>query len=226
VAPHKGITAFIAERKNGVQVVEQFNLMGWRGMGASHLLFREVAVPEENRVGSEGQGFEILMHLLQTERLMEAATALGSARECLKIAIRYSDAREQFEQKIREFQGINFKIADMAATLDAGRLLCLRAAKVIDKEEKRPNKEVAMAKFFSTDAAWNIVDQALQILGGIGYTDYYPIERFLRDVRVAKIYTGTNEIIREITQRAIYEELMMEKPSAAWRLWKGTRNLI
>ena len=226
VAPHKGITAFIAERKNGVQVVEQFNLMGWRGMGASHLLFREVAVPEENRVGSEGQGFEILMYLLQTERLMEAATALGSARECLKIAIRYSDAREQFEQKIREFQGINFKIADMAATLDAGRLLCLRAAKVIDKEEKRPNKEVAMAKFFSTDAAWNIVDQALQILGGIGYTDYYPIERFLRDVRVAKIYTGANEIMREITQRAIYEELMMEKPSAAWRLWKGTRNLI
>ena len=106
VAPHKGITAFIAERKNGVQVVEQFNLMGWRGMGASHLLFREVAVPEENRVGEEGQGFEILMYLLQTERLMEAATALGSARECLKIAIRYSDAREQFEQKIREFQGI------------------------------------------------------------------------------------------------------------------------
>jgi len=195
-------------------------------MGASHLLFRDVAVPKENRVGEEGQGFEILMHLLQTERLMEAATALGSARECLKIAVRYSDAREQFEQKVREFQGISFRIADMAAALDAGRLLCLRAAKVIDKEERRPNKEVAMAKFFSTEAAWNIIDQALQILGGIGYTDYYPIERFLRDVRVAKIYTGTNEIMREIAQRAIYEELMEEKPSAAWKLWKGTKNLI
>lgn len=112
VAPHKGITAFIAERKHGVQVVEQFNLMGWRGIGASHLLFKEVAVPEGNRVGEEGQGFEILMYLLQTERLMEAATALGSARECLKIAVRYSDAREQFEKKIREFQGISFKVAD------------------------------------------------------------------------------------------------------------------
>lgn len=226
VAPHKGITAFIVERKHGVQVVEQFNLMGWRGMGASHLLFREVVIPEQNRVGNEGQGFEILMYLLQTERLMEAATALGSARECLKIAVRYSDAREQFEQKIREFQGISYKIADMAATLDAGRLLCIRAAKVIDEEERRPNKEVAMAKFFSTEAAWNIIDQALQILGGIGYTDYYPIERFLRDVRVARIYTGTNEIMREITQRAIYEELMTEKPSPAWSLWKGTKNLI
>jgi acyl-CoA dehydrogenase len=226
VPPHKGITAFIAERKHGVQVVEQFNLMGWRGMGASHLLFKDVAVPQENRVGQEGQGFEILMYLLQTERLMEAATALGSARECLKIAIRYSDAREQFEKKIREFQAINFKIADMAATLDAGRLLCLRAAKIIDEEEKRPNKEVSMAKFFSTEAAWNIIDQCLQILGGIGYTDYYPIERFLRDVRVAKIYTGTNEIMRELTQRAVYEELMAEKPSAAWRLWKGTKNLV
>jgi alkylation response protein AidB-like acyl-CoA dehydrogenase len=225
VAPHKGITAFIAERKYGVQVVEQFNLMGWRGMGASHLLFREVAVPEENRVGEEGQGFEILMYLLQTERLMEAATALGSARECLKIAVRYSESREQFEQKIREFQGISFKIADMAANLDAGRLLCLRAAKIID-EEQRPNKEVAMAKFFSTEAAWNIIDQALQILGGIGYTDYYPIERFLRDVRVAKIYTGTNEIMRELTQRGTYDELLKEKPSPAWRLWKGTKNLI
>jgi acyl-CoA dehydrogenase len=226
VAPHKGITAFIAERKHGVQVVEQFNLMGWRGMGASHLLFKDVAVPQENRVGEEGQGFEILMYLLQTERLMEAATALGSARECLKIAVRYSDAREQFEKKIREFQAINFKIADMAATLDAGRLLCLRAAKIIDEGEKRPNKEVSMAKFFSTEAAWNIIDQCLQILGGIGYTDYYPIERFLRDVRVAKIYTGTNEMMRELTQRAVYEELMIEKPSAAWGLWKGTKNLV
>jgi alkylation response protein AidB-like acyl-CoA dehydrogenase len=226
VAPHKGITAFIAERKHGVQVVEQFNLMGWRGMGASHLLFKDVAVPEENRVGKEGQGFEILMYLLQTERLMEAATALGSARECLKIAVRYSDAREQFEQKIREFQGISFKIAEMATTIDAGRLLCLRAAKVIDQEERRPNKEVAMAKFFSTEAAWNIIDQALQILGGIGYTDYYPIERFLRDVRVAKIYTGTNEIMRELTQRGVYEELLKANPSAGWKLWKGSKNLI
>ncbi len=226
VEPHKGISAFIVERGFGVQVVEQFNLLGWKGMGASHLLFKEVPVPEENLVGREGQGFEILMYLLQTERLMEASAALGSARECLKIAVRYSNAREQFEQKIREFQGINFKIADMAVTLDAGRLLCLRAAKVIDKEEKRPNKEVAMAKFFSTEAAWNIIDQALQILGGIGYTDYYPIERFLRDVRVSKIYTGTNEIMRELTQRGIYEELLKERPSPAWKLWKGSKNLI
>jgi acyl-CoA dehydrogenase len=85
---------------------------------------------------------------------------------------------------------------------------------------------VAMAKFFSTEAAWNIIDQCLQVLGGIGYTDYYPIERFLRDVRVAKIYTGTNEIMRELTQRGIYDELLKEKPSAAWKLWKGTGNLI
>jgi alkylation response protein AidB-like acyl-CoA dehydrogenase len=226
VAPHKGITAFIAERKHGVQVVEQFNLMGWRGMGASHLLFKDVTVPEENRVGEDGQGFEILMYLLQTERLMEGATALGSARECLKIAVRYSDSREQFEKKIREFQGISFKVADLAASLDAGRLLCLRAARLIDEQERRPNQEVAMAKFFSTEAAWNIIDQCLQILGGIGYTDYYPIERFLRDVRVAKIYTGTNEIMRELTQRGIYDELLSEKPSPGWKLWKGTKNLM
>jgi alkylation response protein AidB-like acyl-CoA dehydrogenase len=173
VEPHKGITAIIVEREHGIKVVEQFNLLGWRGMGASHLLLKDVKVSEENRVGEEGQGFEILMYLLQTERLMEAATALGSARECLKIAVRYSDAREAFEQKIRDFQGISFKIADMAANLDAGRLLCLRAARVTDEGERRPNKEVAMAKFFSTEAAWNIIDQALQILGGIGYTDYY-----------------------------------------------------
>ena len=169
--------------------------------GASHLPFKkEVAVPQENRVGEEGGGFEVLMYLLQTERLMQAATALGSTRECLKIAVRYFDAREQFEQKIREFQGMNFKVADMAATLDAGRLLCLRAAAVID--------------------------QALLILGGIGYTDYYPIERFLRDVRVSKIYTGTNEIMRELTQRGIYDELPREKPSPAWKLWKGSKNIM
>jgi acyl-CoA dehydrogenase len=200
VEPHRGITAIIVERQHGIKVVEQFNLLGW-------------------------QGFDVLMYLLQTERLMEASTALGSARECLKLAVRYSDAREQFERKIREFQGISFKIADMAANLDAGRLLCLRAARVTDKEERRPNKEVAMAKFFSTEAAWNIIDQALQILGGIGYTDYYPVERFLRDVRVSKIYTGTNEIMRELTHRAVYKEFLSEAPSAAWPLWKGTKSL-
>ena len=86
--------------------------------------------------------------------------------------------------------------------------------------------EVSMAKFFSTESAWNIIDQCLQILGGIGYTDYYPVERFLRDVRVAKIYTGTNEMMRELTQRAIYEELLSDKPSSAWKLWKGTKNLV
>jgi len=225
VPPHKGITAIVVDRSHGIQVVEQFNLLGWRGMGASHLLMKNTEVPVENRVGEEGQGFEILMYLLQTERLMEASTALGSARECLKIAVRYSDAREQFERKIRDFQGISFKIADMAANLDAGRLLCLRAARVVDKEEQRPNREVAMAKFFATEAAWNIIDQALQILGGIGYTDYYPVERFLRDVRVSRIYTGTNEIMRELTQRATYDELLTEEPSAAWRLWRGTENL-
>ncbi len=225
VEPHRGITAIIVERQHGIKVVEQFNLLGWRGMGASHLLMKEVRVPEENRVGDDGQGFDVLMYLLQTERLMEASTALGSARECLKLAVRYSDAREQFERKIREFQGISFKIADMAANLDAGRLLCLRAARVTDKEERRPNKEVAMAKFFSTEAAWNIIDQALQILGGIGYTDYYPVERFLRDVRVSKIYTGTNEIMRELTHRAVYKEFLSEAPSAAWPLWKGTKSL-
>jgi alkylation response protein AidB-like acyl-CoA dehydrogenase len=83
-----------------------------------------------------------------------------------------------------------------------------------------------MAKFFSTEAAWAIIDQSLQILGGIGYTDYYPIERFLRDVRVAKIYTGTNEIMRELTQRGIYDELLREKPSPAWKLWRGSKNLM
>lgn len=226
VEPHKGITAIIVEREHGIQVVEQFNLLGWRGMGASHLLMKDVSVPEENRVGEEGQGYEILMYLLQSERLMEAAAALGSARECLKIAVRYSDAREQFERKIREFQGISFKIAEMAASLDAGRLLCLRAAREIDEAGRRPNKEVAMAKFFSTEAAWTIIDQSLQILGGIGYTDYYPVERFLRDVRVSRIYTGANEIMREVVQEATYNELLSEEPSPAWKLWRGTRNLI
>lgn len=224
VAPHKGITAIIVDRSHGIEVVEQFNLLGWRGMGASHLLMKNIEVPVENRVGEEGQGFEILMYLLQAERIMEASTALGSARECLKIAARYSDAREQFERKIRDFQGISFKIADMAANLDAARLLCLRAARVIDQGERRPTKEVAMAKFFSTESAWSIIDQALQILGGIGYTDYYPVERFLRDVRVSRIYTGTNEIMRELTQRGIYDELLAEEPSAAWKLWRGTEN--
>lgn len=225
VKPQRGISALIVERKHGIKIEEQFNLMGWRGMGASHLLLKSVELPEKNLVGEEGQGFEILQYLLQGERILEGSAAIGSARSSLKLAGKYADERKQFGRKIGEFEGLGLPLAKMATKIDASKLLLLRAARTIDELDKRPNKDVSMAKYFATETAWEAIDQSLQILGGIGYTDYYPIERHLRDIRVSRIYTGTSEIQKEVVRRGFLKELRKSEPEFGWEEWKGSKIL-
>lgn len=211
---HQALTAFIVERGPGVEVQYIYGLMGTRGGGTGKVYFRGVKVPVENVIGKENGGAEVFWHMMIPERMTSAAGALGIARAALEIAARYSDKRKAFGQKIRSFQGVSFKVAESITLLDAARGLVCLAAKTIDEgdEPGRVRRLVSEAKKFATEAAWQIVNHAMQILGGIGYTTVYPIERLLRDTRLIMIWTGTNEIMNLIIQHEYFKELLETKP--------------
>lgn len=212
---HKALTAFLVEKDMGVKVEEVYSLLGFRGMGTARIVFKNVEVPDEYRVGEINGGELIFNHMMVPERLTSAAGAIGTARTALEIAINYSTKRKAFEMPIRNFQGINFKIAESVAKLDAARALVYTAARAADAANKSqaidPRRLVSEAKYFATDTGWEIVNIAMQILGGIGYTQVYPVERLLRDMRLAPIWTGSNEIMKLLIQHEVYK--MMEMPS-------------
>ena len=135
-------------------------------------------------------------------------------RAALEVAARYSDKRHAFGQKIRRFEGVSFKVADSITLLDAARGLIYGAARSVDADDdpRRSRRLVSEAKRFATDSAWQVVNHAMQILGGIGYTDVYPIERLLRDTRLIMIWTGTNEVMDLIIQHEYYKELLPDRP--------------
>ncbi len=205
-----GISTFIVEREMGVEVKYLYGLLGTRGGGAGRILFRDTRVPAENLLLSENQGDEIFYQMMIPERMTSAAGAIGLARAALEIALRYSDKRKAFDQKIRRFQGVSFKIADSITLLDAARGLILAAATAADTLGScgRTRRLVSEAKKFATDAAWEVVNHAMQILGGVGYTNIYPVERMLRDIRLMMIWTGTNEIMNLIIQHEYYREVL------------------
>jgi len=208
--PHKSISLFIVERDRGVQVKHVYGLMGNRGGGTGRLLFKDVIVPEENLIGELNTGGFIFNRMMVPERLTSAAGAIGSARAALEVAARYSTKRKAFNKYIKEFEGVSFKIADSACLLDAARSLLYLAAKQADSE-KDPRRLVSEAKKFATDSAWTVVNHAMQIVGGIGYTNIYPIEKLLRDIRLTMIWTGSNEIMNLLIQHEYYKELAAEK---------------
>jgi len=211
---HKALTAFIVEKDTGVKVEEIYNLLGFRGMGTARIVFENVEVPDEYRVGEINGAAAIFNRMMVPERLTSAAGALGTARTALEIAIKYSTKRKAFGMPIRSFQAINFKIAESVAKLDAARALVYTAARAADAADNGlpvdPRCLVSEAKCFATDTGWEIVNAAMQIMGGIGYTQVYPIERLLRDMRLAPIWTGSNEIMKLLVQHEVYK--MMELP--------------
>ena len=150
--------------------------------------------------------------MMVPERLTSAAGAVGMGRAALEIAVRYADKREAFGRTIKKFEGISFKVADSAMELDAARGLIYRAAKVADTGAWC-RKDVSMAKAYATEAGYNAVHESMQILGGIGYTDVYPIERLFRDARLATIWTGSNEVQRLIIQNEVFREILSEDRS-------------
>jgi hypothetical protein len=212
----KSLGVFIVERDMGVETRYTYGLMGARGGGAGRIIFKNTKVPEENLVGAEDAGAEIFYRMMIPERLTSAAGALGGARAALEIATGYSDMRKAFGQKIKEFQGVSFKVADSITKLDAARALVYATARTVDewKDPGTARRMVSEAKKFSTEVGWQIVNDAMQIMGGIGYTNVYPIERMMRDARLTTIWTGTNEIMNLIIQHEYYREVLAQKGKA------------
>ncbi len=211
--PHQSISCFIVEREMGVEVKHVYGLLGSRGGGTGRLYFKDTRVPARNLVGQENGGWLVFNRMMIPERLTTAAGALGMARCCLEIAARYSDRRKAFGEKIRRFEAVSFKIADSIAKLDAARSLVYVTARHVDAGIDS-RRMVSEAKKISTEMLWDVVNHSMQVMGGIGYTDVYPIERFLRDARLQMIWTGTNEVMNLLIQHEYYRELLERESTA------------
>jgi acyl-CoA dehydrogenase len=211
--PHRSISCFIVEREMGVEVKHVYGLLGSRGGGTGRLYFKDVRVPASNLVGPVNGGWQVFNRMMIPERLTTAAGALGMARCCLEIAARYSDRRKAFWETIRRFEAVSFKIADSIARLDAARSLVYVTARHVD-EGLDSRRLVSEAKKTSTEMLWKVANDSMQVMGGIGYTNVYPIERFFRDARLQMIWTGTNEIMDLLIQHEFYAELLTKQSTA------------
>ncbi|HET7404915.1 MAG TPA: acyl-CoA dehydrogenase family protein [Candidatus Bathyarchaeia archaeon] len=206
-----GFSVLVVPRMSpGLKVNKAYGLLGMRGSNVAHITFRNVKVPRKNLVGRLHNGFPILLDELDRERPTVAAGVLGIARSAFESAVTYSASRKQFGRPIREFEGVSFKISDMAVKLEASRLLINKAARLLD-ERKNSRLAGAIAKLFATEASFEVANQALQVHGGIGYTKDLPIERFFRDARFMMIGGGTSEIMRFLIQREIYRTQALKR---------------
>ncbi|MFC6099290.1 acyl-CoA dehydrogenase [Olivibacter domesticus] len=201
-----GISAFVIEKGTpGFSHGKKENKLGMRASETTELIFENVKVPKENLLGVEGEGFKQAMKVLDGGRISIAALALGIAKGALDAAIRYSKEREQFGQPIANFQGISFKIADMATEVEAAELLIRKAADL--KNKGLPvTKASAMAKYFASEVAVRVATDAVQIFGGYGYTKDFPVEKFYRDAKLCTIGEGTSEIQKMVISREVLKE--------------------
>ncbi len=205
---HKGITAFIVPRETpGVSVGKKEDKMGQRAANTTDVVFDNVVIPLENRLGEEGQGFKIIMQTFNHSRPGVGASAVGVARSAMEYAVKYAGQREQFGVPILMHQAVMFMLADMAKDIEAGRLLAWQAAwkgsRGLDN-----SKEAAFAKVFCGDMAMRVTTDAVQVLGGYGYIKDYPVEKLMRDAKVFQIYEGTAQIQRLLIGRALYKEYL------------------
>jgi len=208
--PHESLSCFIVERAMGVKDQTIYSLLGTRGGGTGRLVFKDVRVPQENLVGELHNAFAVFNRMMVPERLTSGAGGLGLGRAALEVATRYSTRRKAFGRTIDKFQAVNFMVADSVCTLDAARSLVYAAARSVDSGADS-RRLVSEAKKIGTEAAWEVINNAMQIMGGIGYTSIYPIERFLRDCRLTMIWTGTNEVMNLLIQHEYYKELKKRK---------------
>ena len=197
-----GVSCFLIEKGTpGLGFGANERKMGWNSQPTAQVIFEDCRVPVENLLGEEGDGFKFAMKGLDGGRLNIAACSLGTAQRAFDKALAYAGEREQFGNRISDFQAIQFKLADMATELQAARLMLYDAARALDDNDPERTKRSAMAKRFVTDTGFNVANEALQIHGGYGYLQDYEVERMVRDLRVHQILEGTNEIMRVIIAR-------------------------
>ncbi len=204
---NKGISAFVHELPiEGLTVGAHERKLGIKASSTSQLVYDNVKLPVSRRLGQEGDGFKIAMSTLDGGRIGIAAQALGIGRAAYEASLKYALEREAFGQPISQLQAIQFKLADMATRLDAARLLTLRAA-ILKDRKVRFTKEAAMAKLYASESASAIANQAIQVFGGNGYVEDFPVERHFRDARITEIYEGTSEIQRLVIAVNVIKEL-------------------
>ncbi len=202
----KGISCIVVEKDTpGLSFGAQEIKLGWKSQPTAQVNFSDCRVPAANLIGGEGMGFKIAMAGLDGGRLNIGACSLGAAQASLDLAIAYMKERRQFNKVLAEFQALQFRVADMASELEAARLLLHKAAMKVDEKTDDATRFAAMAKRIATDTGFRVVNEALQLHGGYGYLRDYPIERYLRDVRVHQILEGTNEIMRLIVARDLFK---------------------
>ena len=204
VAGGRGITCFLVERDWGITVAKHEDKMGIRGSPTGEVMLNEVRVPASHRIGAEGQGFTIAMHTLDRSRPTIGAQAVGIAQGAIDYSASYMKQRHAFGGPIADLQGLRFMLADMAMRTEAARALVYRACAMVDDD---PSDELtlfgAMAKAFASDTAMSVTVDAVQLLGGYGYTKDFPVERFLRDAKITQIYEGTNQVQKVVIAREI-----------------------
>jgi len=203
---HRGINALIVEKgMEGFEVGTKENKLGIRGSDTHSLMFTDVKVPKENRIGEDGFGFKFAMKTLAGGRIGIASQALGIASGAYELALQYSKERKAFGKEISKHQAIAFKLADMATEIEAARLLCMKAA--TDKDEKK-NYDLsgAMAKLYAAEMAMKVTVEAVQIHGGYGFVKEYHVERLMRDAKITQIYEGTSEIQKIVISRSVLQD--------------------
>jgi alkylation response protein AidB-like acyl-CoA dehydrogenase len=206
--PHEALTCLIVDREAGVETKYLYGLMGCRGGGAGRVVFRNVPVPKENVVGSVNGAYAVFKTMMVPERLGTAAMTIGSARPALDIATGYTTRRKAFGTTINNFQGVSFQVAEAAMLLDASRSMIYTTARAVDQgvEEKQVRRMISESKKFVTESCQKAAHNAMQVMGGIGYTNIYPIERIVRDLRLATIWTGSNEVMSMIIAHEWYRQ--------------------
>ena len=210
----KSISLFVVEKDMGVEEKYVYGLMGTRGGGAGRLYFKDVQVPAENIILGEGEGGRIFNQMMYPERMTSAAGVIGMVNGSLSVASKYSTQRKAFGKPIRKFQAVSFKIADALCLNDSSRGILYIAANALDKHQDNSSlcrRLVSEAKRVSTENAYKAIDNCMQVMGGIGYSNVYPIEKMLRDVRLASIWTGTSEIMNLIIQHEYFKQFAKKK---------------
>lgn len=203
----KGISAFVVDaHADGISYGRKEPKMGWHSQPTRSVTFDKVKVSATALLGKEGEGFIFAMKGLDGGRINIASCSIGTAQQALNQAKQYMTERKQFGRSLSQFQGLQFKLADMATELIAARQLVRYAAFKLDQADPEATAYCAMAKRYATDVGFKVCDQALQIFGGYGYIQEYPLERYCRDVRVHQILEGTNEIMRLIIARRVLSE--------------------